>query len=103
MAEGIELKVAEALQNDVGRGIVRADSRARKILDVTTGDIVEIKGKKSTAAVVWQAHPQDEGLNIVRMDGYLRQNTGVALGDKVFLKKAELRRRRRSCSRPRSP
>ena len=91
MTEGIELKVAEALQNDVGRGIVRIDSRARKILNVTTGDIVEIKGKKSTAAVVWQAHPQDEGLNIVRMDGYLRQNTGVGLGDKVFIKKAELK------------
>jgi transitional endoplasmic reticulum ATPase len=91
MTEGVELKVAEALQNDVGRGIVRIDSRARKALDVTTGDMVEIKGKKATAAVVWQAHPQDEGLNVIRMDGYLRQNTGVALGDKVFVKKAELR------------
>ena len=103
MAEGIELKVAEALQNDVGRGIVRADSRARKILDVTTGDIVEIKGKKSTAAVVWQAHPQDEGLNIVRMDGYLRQNTGVALGDKVFLKKAELKEAKKVVLAPSQP
>ncbi|MDD5318075.1 MAG: CDC48 family AAA ATPase [Candidatus ainarchaeum sp.] len=91
MAEGIELKVAEALQNDVGRGIIRIDSRARKVLEVTTGDMVEIKGKKSTAAVVWQAHPQDEGLNVIRMDGYLRQNTGVALGDKVFVKKADLK------------
>jgi len=103
MAEGIELKVAEALQNDVGRGIVRVDSRARKTLDATTGDIVEIKGKKSTAAVVWQAHPQDEGLNIIRMDGYLRQNTGVALGDKVFLKKAELKEGKKIILAPSQP
>ena len=91
MADGLELKVVEAYQNDVGRGLVRIDSRARKILDVTTGDIIEIKGKKSTAAVVWQAHPQDEGLNIIRMDGYIRQNSGVALQDKVFARKAELK------------
>lgn len=103
MPEGIELKVAEALQNDVGRGIVRVDSRARKMLDVTTGDIVEIKGKKSTAAVVWQAHPQDEGLSIIRMDGYLRQNTGVALGDKVFVRKAELKEGKRVVLAPSQP
>lgn len=103
MTEGVELKVAEALQNDVGRGIVRVDSRARKMLDATTGDIVEIKGKKSTAAVVWQAHPQDEGLNSVRMDGYLRQNTGVALGDKVFLRKAELKEGKKIILAPSQP
>ena len=91
MTKPIELKVAEALQNDVGRGLVRIDSKARKDLDVSTGDIVELKGKRSTAALVWQAHPQDEGLNIIRMDGYLRQNTGVGLGDKITVKKAELK------------
>ena len=46
----VELKVAEALQNDVGRGIVRIDSESAKNIDVTTGDIVEISGNKSTAA-----------------------------------------------------
>src|SRR3989338_5069550 len=88
---GVELKVVEALQNDVGRSIVRIDPRAYKVLGVTSGDIVELKGKRSTAAVVWQAHPQDEGLNIIRMDGYLRQNAGVAIGDKIFVRKAQLK------------
>lgn len=87
--KGVELKVVEAYQNDVGRGIVRMDSRARKMLEVTTGDIVEVKGKRITAAVVWQAHPQDEGLNTIRMDGYIRQNAGVGVQDKVFVMKAE--------------
>lgn len=100
---GIELKVAEALQNDVGRGLVRIDSRARKELDVTTGDIVELKGKRSTAAIVWQAHPQDEGLNIIRMDGYLRQNGGVGLGDKIFVKKAELKEAKKVVLAPSQP
>jgi transitional endoplasmic reticulum ATPase len=103
MAKTIELKVAEALQNDVGRGLVRIDSKARKELEVSTGDIVELKGKRSTAALVWQAHPQDEGLNIMRMDGYLRQNTGVGLGDKITVKKAELKEAKKVVLAPTQP
>jgi len=87
--EKIILKVAEALQNDVGRNIVRADSKTRKHLGVTSGDIVEVIGKKRSAAIIWQARPQDEGLDIIRMDGYIRKNVGVAIGDKVKIKKAE--------------
>ena len=101
--KNIELKVAEALQNDVGRGLVRIDSRARKELDVSTGDIVELRGKRTTAALVWQAHPQDEGMSIIRMDGYLRQNTGVALGDKVVVKKAELKQAKKVVLAPTQP
>ncbi len=103
MAKSIELKVAEALQNDVGRGLIRIDSKARKDLDVSTGDIVELKCKRSTAALVWQAHPQDEGLNIIRMDGYLRQNTGVGLGDKITIKKAELKEAKKVVLAPTQP
>jgi transitional endoplasmic reticulum ATPase len=101
--KGTELKVVEAYQNDVGRGIVRIDSNARKMLEVTTGDIVEIKGKRITAAVVWQAHPQDEGLNIIRMDGYLRQNAGVGLQDKVFVMKVEPKEAKKVVLSPREP
>ena len=86
MPAGIELTVASALVTDDGRGIARIDSKARKLLDVTSGDIIEIKGKRrSTAAMVWQAHTQDEGLDFIRIDGYIRQNIGVGIGDKVFV------------------
>jgi len=91
VVDEIELKVAEAMQIDYAKRIIRIDSNARKALGVTTGDVVEIKGKKSTAAIVLPAHPQDEGLNIIRMDGILRQNTGVGLGDRVKVKKAEIK------------
>lgn len=91
MGKSIELKVAEPLPNDVGRWLVRIDSKSRMELGVNTGDIVEIKGKRSTAALVWQAQPQDEGLGLIRMDGYLRLNCKVALNDKVNVCKAELK------------
>ncbi len=90
MAEGnLNLRVAEAMQIDYGKKIVRIDSDARRALNVSTGDIVEINGKKATASIVLPSHPQDEGLNIIRMDGLIRQNAGIGLGDKVSLKKAE--------------
>ena len=85
----IELKATEALQNDVGRGIVRLDTKARKELGVTSGDIVEIKGKKTTGAIVWQSYPQDENLGIIRMDGPIRQNAGVSVGEFVKVAKAQ--------------
>ncbi len=102
-AKSIELRVAEALQNDVGRGLVRIDSRAREELGISTGDIVELKGKRSTAALVWQAHPQDEGLDYIRMDGYLRQNTGAALGDKITVRKADLKEAKKIVLAPTQP
>ncbi len=92
MTNGIELTVAGALVTDDGRGIARIDSKARKFLEVTPGDIIEIKGKRrSTAAVVWPASSQDEGLDFIRIDGYIRQNIGIGIGDKVFVIKAEVK------------
>lgn len=87
----IELKVAEAMKNDVGRGIVRLDPKSRETLGVSAGDIVEITGKKPTGAIIWRAYPEDEGLGIIRMDGFLRQNADVSLGDKVTIEKTEIK------------
>lgn len=85
----IDLRVAEALHNDVSRGIIRMDTAAMDALDLTSGDIVEIEGKKVTAAIVWPSHPQDFGLDIIRMDGLIRQNSDTSLGDKVKVRKAK--------------
>lgn len=87
----IELKVAEAMKNDVGRGIVRLDTKTRDTLGVSAGDIIEIAGKRATGAIIWRAYPEDEGLGIIRMDGFLRQNADASLGDKVTVKKAEIK------------
>jgi len=103
MISDIDLKVAEAMQIDYGKRIVRVDSQARKLLGVTTGDVVEIKGKKTTAAIVLPAHPQDEGLNIIRMDGILRQNASVGLGDRVKIKKAEIKTAKKIVLAPNQP
>jgi transitional endoplasmic reticulum ATPase len=84
------LKVAEAKQRDVGRGIVRIDRSTMARLGVEAGDAVEIIGKKATVAIAWPAYPEDEGLGFIRMDGVTRHNAGVSIGDTVVVRKAQL-------------
>ena len=85
----VKLKVAEAFRNDVGRGIVRVDSKVLEDLGQPSGAAVEILGKKTTVAILWRGHPQDEGLGMIRMDGFMRHNCGVSLGDKIMIRKIE--------------
>jgi len=87
----IELRVAEALQQDVGKGIIRIDKELLEQIDVKPGDIIEIIGKRTTGAVVGQAYPADVGLEIVRMDGLTRSNAGTSIGEMVSLRHTEIR------------
>ncbi|MDO8554122.1 MAG: CDC48 family AAA ATPase [Candidatus Micrarchaeota archaeon] len=103
MAKNITLKVAEAFQNDIGRGIIRVDSKAKNELGVSTGDIIKLTGKKAALAIVWQAHPDDEGLDMVRTDGILRQNAGIGLGDKVQLEQVEVKEAKKLVLAPKEP
>jgi transitional endoplasmic reticulum ATPase len=90
MSSNVQLKVAEAKQQrDVGRSIARMDSETMKELGITVGDIVEITGKKSTAAKAWPAYPEDQGLGIIRIDGFIRKNCNTSINDFVNVKKAQ--------------
>jgi len=84
----LQLRVAEARQEDVNRFIVRLSSEAMERLGVKTGDVIEIKGRKITAAIVWPAYDEDRDQEIIRMDGTIRHNAGVSLGEKVTVRKA---------------
>ncbi|MGQ9586863.1 MAG: CDC48 family AAA ATPase, partial [Thermoplasmata archaeon] len=84
--EGVTLKVARAHhQSEVGLGRARIDSTTRKELGIDVGDIIEIIGKKRTAAKVFRAAHEDEGLGVIRIDGMIRGNAGVAIGEKVVV------------------
>ena len=86
----VQLKVAEAKQQrDVGRSIARIDSETMKTLGVTVGDVIEIAGKKSTAAKSWPAYPEDQGLGLLRIDGFIRKNCGASINEFVTVKKAD--------------
>ena len=84
----LNLRVAKAIPSDVGHG--RARISGDNSLGLKPGDIVEIKGeKRSTAAMYWRARQEDSGMDIVRVDGIIRKNAGVSLGDRVVVKKVE--------------
>ena len=81
-AKDILLKVAKAYPNDSARGIARLDPNALLTLRLSPGDIIEIEGKRTTVAKVWRADRQDWSQDYIRIDGFIRQNAGVGIGDK---------------------
>jgi transitional endoplasmic reticulum ATPase len=65
------------------------DSDTMKSLNVTVGDVVEIEGKKPTAAKAWPAYPEDQGMGLIRIDGFIRKNCSVSINEYVTVKKAK--------------
>jgi transitional endoplasmic reticulum ATPase len=55
------------------------------------GEAIEVIGKRHTTALVVGPYPEDEGLDILRLDGLQRVNAGVVSGDYVEVKRAEVR------------
>ena len=86
----IRLKVAEAIQEDVNKGIVRVDSSFLREIGARPGDIVELQGTRKTVALVDRAYPGDIGLNIVRMDGLIRKNAKTSIGELIAVSKANV-------------
>jgi len=89
MENNVRLKVSEADQRDVGKGIVRIDESFRNAIGVNIFDVVEIKGEHPTSAMVGRAYPQDEGQDVIRMDGLIRTNAKTSIGEFVEVSKAE--------------
>ena len=85
--EDLQLRVAKAIPSDVGHG--RARVPFDNDLNLKPGDIVEITGEQKTAAIVWRCRPEDANLGVIRVDGIIRKNAGVSLGDKVTIRKVE--------------
>ncbi|MFH0808423.1 MAG: CDC48 family AAA ATPase [archaeon] len=86
----MKLKVVEALQEDVSKGIVRIDPSLMRKLNLERGDIISISGGRETNAVVDQAYPADHGESIIRMDGITRKNSKIGIGEQVQVRKGKI-------------
>ena len=84
---GLTLKVLEAYTRDVGRGVARIDYDSMDTLNASTGDVIELKGKRRTVAKCLPLYPSDEGKGIIRIDGLGRNNAGIAIGDTITVRK----------------
>jgi transitional endoplasmic reticulum ATPase len=93
--EGSKLQVAGAKPQDVGTGTARLSKSAMQKLGIREGDVVEITGKRPSAALALSPYDDDEGLEVIRLDGLQRGNAGVSIGDHVGVRVAETRPARR--------
>ena len=92
----IRLKVGElTAREEAGRGIVRFDHSNMEKIGVREGDVVEIEGKRKTAAIAVRSYPADVGLNIIRMDGITRRNARAGVGEYVKVRKADVKEARK--------
>jgi transitional endoplasmic reticulum ATPase len=77
------LRVQKAKKRDIGRNIIRIDPKTMEDLDIQTGDVIGLFGKKESAGIAWPSYPQDNGLGIVRIDSRLRKNTATSIDDTI--------------------
>ena len=85
----IKLRVQNAKKRDIGRNIIRIDQKTMEKLNIQTGDVIEVIGKKRSAGIAWPSYPQDNGLGIVRVDSRLQKNTGTRIDDTLEIRKVK--------------
>ncbi len=101
--KSVTLKVAEAYHRDAGRAIARIDAETMRKLGVVSGDVIEIEGKSIATAIVWPGYSPDSKKSIIRIDGNIRGNTGVAIDDHVRVKKTTVKDAKRITLEPTQP
>ncbi len=86
----VSLRVQEAKKRDIGRNIARIDQETMERLDIKTGDVIALVGKKESAGIAWPSYPQDSGLGIIRIDSRLKKNIGTNIDETIQIKKVKI-------------
>jgi transitional endoplasmic reticulum ATPase len=87
----VSLKVAETNPKFVGRGMALVDPKVMEEMDLSTGDVIEISGKKKSYVLLWSGQRDDQGKKLIRIDGYTRNNIGVGIDDIVSVHKVNVK------------
>jgi transitional endoplasmic reticulum ATPase len=88
----VSLRVAETNSKFVGRGMALVDPKVMEEMDLSTGDVLEISGKKKSYVLLWSSQRDDHGKKVVRIDGYTRNNIGVGIDDTVSVRKVNVKK-----------
>lgn len=83
----VSLKIAETNPKFVGRGVALIDPRIMEEMQLSTGDVIEISGRKKTFVLLWSGQSTDYGSGLIRIDGYTRSNVGLGIDDKITIRK----------------
>jgi transitional endoplasmic reticulum ATPase len=84
-----KLQVANSRPEESGHGLARLPKEMFIAIGLAEGDVIEIVGKRITAARAIMPYPEDEGLNVVRLDGLQRINAGIGTGEMVEIRKGQ--------------
>src|SRR5690349_11343674 len=98
-----KVQVASLPPADSGRGFARLPESLMEALGLKEGEVIEIVGKRSTAARAIRPYGEDEGIDIIRLDGLQRANAGVGSGDFVEVRKTESKPANRVVFAPAQP
>jgi transitional endoplasmic reticulum ATPase len=84
-----KVQVASLPPADSGRGFARLPQSTMEALGIHEGEVIEIIGQRTTAAIAVRPYGEDEGIDIIRLDGLQRANAGVGSGDFVEVRRGE--------------
>ena len=87
----LQMRVDESKQRDVGKRRARIGHHAMDYLNVSPGDVIEIKGTRISCAIVWPSDEDEKNPDSIRIDGQTRKNIGAGLGDVVYVKKVKVK------------
>ena len=82
----ITLKIAEAAQRHVGKGIAVVDPKIVEDNSWETGQILELVGNRKSHVKLWSGSATDYGTGIIKIDGITRHNIGAGIGEKITVK-----------------
>jgi transitional endoplasmic reticulum ATPase len=91
LVEQITLRVSESTGKDVGRGIARIDPADMQRLGVDVGDLLEVEGKRRTVCRVLPTFKEHRGKEHVQIDGVVRENARVGLGEPAAVRRASVK------------
>jgi transitional endoplasmic reticulum ATPase len=83
----LDLRVSEALVEDVGKGLARLDPEDIKAISGVLGDLIEVSGEKKTVARITGTFPELYGKKLIQIDGITRANAKANLGELVRIEK----------------
>ena len=84
-----KLRIERLEKSRSGRSLCYIDQDIMLDLELNTGDIIEIRGKKKTTGIAVSS-VQDRGTGIIRLDGLQRLNAGATIGEFITVKLAEV-------------
>jgi transitional endoplasmic reticulum ATPase len=85
----LKLKVVESQEDFVGKNIVTLSVDVKNKLQLVSGDVIEIIGRRTTVSQVWPEKNIKNNINVIKMDQYIRRNADVSIGDFVSVRKID--------------